>query len=55
MPRILEQTEGMSIARRRAADLEGDVFVAVVIEIRERHAVTLVHLACSGGNGHIHE
>ena len=45
VPRVLEQPERVRVAGRRAADLEDDLLVAVVIEIGERHAVSLVQFA----------
>jgi hypothetical protein len=42
MTRVLEQPERVRISRRRATDFEDDLLVAVVIQIRERHAVSLV-------------
>src|SRR5262245_40309943 len=45
VPGIFEQTKDVRVARSRAADLEDDLLVAVVVEIREGDAVTFVHLA----------
>src|SRR5574339_600999 len=53
--RVLEQPERVCIAGRGAADLEDDLLVAVVIEIGERDAMSLVHLARTGRDGHVDE
>ena len=42
VPRVFEQPERVAVARSRAADHREQIFVAIVVDIRERYAVSLV-------------
>ena len=55
LPGFSKQPERVAVARHRAADHSEDVFVAIVIDVGERHAVPFVQLAGAGGSGDVHE
>ena len=55
MSRVFEKPESMPIARNRPAHHFQQILVAVVVDIRKRHAVPFVQLAGAGGSRDIHE
>jgi hypothetical protein len=55
MARILEQPKRVRVCRCRAADLEHDLLVAVMVEIGKRHSVLFVELSRPRRAGHVDE
>src|ERR1700730_9613268 len=53
VPGILEQTNGVPIARDRASGFGNDVFIAIVTKVGEGNAVSLVKFARARGRGNV--
>jgi len=53
--RIFEDAQCVTIARRCAANLENDVFVAVIIQVRERNCMSPMPFSGAGRSRDIHE
>ena len=55
MARVFEKSEGMTVTWDAPTDHFQQVFVSVIVHVREGHAVPFVQFARAGGGGDVHE